>query len=268
MGVARERKNGHRLILRDVGRHEEETDTTTAPDSLPPAALPKENLAPASPDLLRAMAKTFTDAATSADIDRTCGGEYRRPSKERVNSRNRQHNRDRGIRVGAIDQAIPGARSGTYFPSRLLERRRRAEQALISTVATCRLLGAPTSRVEKPGEGRGHPARTTALSRPTKGRPRIAAEATSPACVNVTSTGTTGSESTPPSPYDLPTERADTFAIASRRVRNPASLIRIFASSRSSYRLLLPALSRILRTAGIRAPHAHNSFQKSPHPYV
>ncbi|MEU2629072.1 transposase [Kitasatospora sp. NPDC007106] len=66
------------------------------------------------------------------------------------------------MRVGAIGPAVPGVRSGTYFPSRLLERRRRAEQALISMVATCRLLGAPTSRVEKLGEGCGHPARTTA----------------------------------------------------------------------------------------------------------
>ncbi|MCU7821112.1 transposase [Kitasatospora sp. DSM 101779] len=140
------------------------------------------------------------------------------------------------MRVGTIGPAVPGIRSGTYVPSRLLERRRRAEQALISTVATCHLLGAPTSRVGKLGESRGHPARTAALGRPTKGRPRIAAEAAFPACANVTPTGTTGSESTPTSPYDLPTERADTFAIASRGVRNPASRIHIFASSRSSYR--------------------------------
>ncbi|GAA1107033.1 MULTISPECIES: transposase [Kitasatospora] len=60
----------------------------TAPDSLPPAAPLEENLTSASPDLLRAMAKTFADAAMSADVDRTCGGEYRRPSEERVNSRN------------------------------------------------------------------------------------------------------------------------------------------------------------------------------------
>ncbi|CAG6393633.1 hypothetical protein NMG29_34370 [Streptomyces cocklensis] len=34
----------------------------TAPDSLPLHALTEDNLASASPDLLRAMVKTFTDA--------------------------------------------------------------------------------------------------------------------------------------------------------------------------------------------------------------
>ncbi|MET7519795.1 hypothetical protein ABZS88_41785 [Streptomyces sp. NPDC005480] len=39
----------------------------TAPDSLPLHALAEDNLAAASPDLLRAMVKTFADALMSAD---------------------------------------------------------------------------------------------------------------------------------------------------------------------------------------------------------
>jgi transposase-like protein len=40
-------------------------------------------------------------------------------------------------------------RSGSYFPDWLLTYRRRAEQALVSVVATSYLLGVSTRRVEK-----------------------------------------------------------------------------------------------------------------------
>ncbi|MFB7668580.1 transposase [Kitasatospora sp. NPDC056138] len=86
----------------------------TAPDSLPFAALLEENLASASPDLLRAMVKTFAEAMLSADVDRTCGGEYGRPGEERVNSRNGYRHRGWDTRVGTIDLAIPRVRSGSY----------------------------------------------------------------------------------------------------------------------------------------------------------
>ncbi|MEU2718700.1 transposase [Streptomyces sp. NPDC007205] len=53
-------------------------------------------------------------------------------------------------------------RSGSYFPHWLLERRRLAEQALISVVATAYLLGVSTCRVEKLAESLG----LTQLSKP------------------------------------------------------------------------------------------------------
>jgi transposase-like protein len=121
----------------------------TAPESVPFAALLEENLASASPDLLRAMVKTFAETMMSADIDTACGAPYGMPSEERVNSRNGYRNRPWDTRVGTIDLAIPKIRSGSYFPDWLLERRRRSEQALISVVATCYLLGVSTRRVEK-----------------------------------------------------------------------------------------------------------------------
>jgi putative transposase len=37
--------------------------------------------------------------------------------------------------------AVPKLRHGSYFPDWLLERRKRAERALTSVVATCYLLG-------------------------------------------------------------------------------------------------------------------------------
>ena len=45
--------------------------------------------------------------------------------------------------------AIPKLRSGSYLPDWLLERRKRAERALTSVVATCYLLGVSTRRMAK-----------------------------------------------------------------------------------------------------------------------
>ena len=45
--------------------------------------------------------------------------------------------------------AIPKLRAGTYFPEWLLERRKRAESALITVVADCYLAGVSTRRMDK-----------------------------------------------------------------------------------------------------------------------
>ena len=108
-----------------------------------------ERLAVASPDLLRAMVKQFAEALMSAEADTVCGASYRERSEQRVNSRNGYRSRDWDTRVGSVELAIPKLRSGSYFPDWLLDRRRRAEQALVSVVATSYLLGVSTRRVEK-----------------------------------------------------------------------------------------------------------------------
>jgi transposase-like protein len=77
------------------------------------------------------------------------------PSPERVNVRNGYRHRDFDTRAGTLDVAIPKLRSGSYFPDWLLERRRRAEAALTSVVATCYLLGVSTRRMEKLVESLG-----------------------------------------------------------------------------------------------------------------
>jgi putative transposase len=121
----------------------------TAPKSVNPAELLRESLDSASPDLLRAMVKTFADALMSADADVVCGAGYGQRSDERVNSRNGYRQRDWDTRAGTVELAIPKLRSGSYFPDWLLQHRRRAEQALVSVVATSYLLGVSTRRVEK-----------------------------------------------------------------------------------------------------------------------
>jgi transposase-like protein len=60
----------------------------TAPKSVDSAGLLREQLEAASPDLLRAMIKTFADAPMSAEADAACGAAYGERSESRVNSRN------------------------------------------------------------------------------------------------------------------------------------------------------------------------------------
>src|SRR5207302_3943020 len=126
-----------------------EISTMTAPDSLPLHALTEDNLAAASPDLLRAMVKTFADALMSAEADAMCNAEYGQVSDERVNHRNGYRPREWDTRAGTVELALPKLRQGSYFPEWLLQHRRRAEQALVSVVATSYLLGVSTRRVEK-----------------------------------------------------------------------------------------------------------------------
>ncbi|MGP5197524.1 transposase, partial [Arthrobacter rhombi] len=78
-----------------------------------------------------------------------CGAEYGARSEDRNTSRNGYRHRDFDTRTGTLDVAIPKLRQGSYFPDWLLERRRRAETALTTVVATCYLLGVSTRRMEK-----------------------------------------------------------------------------------------------------------------------
>jgi len=127
----------------------------TAPSSIDPARFLHDQLASASPDLLHSMLATFIDALMSAEADAVCGAPYGMPGPDRVNVRNGYRHRDFDTRAGTLDVAIPKLRSGSYFPDWLLERRRRAEAALTSVVATCYLLGVSTRRMEKLVESLG-----------------------------------------------------------------------------------------------------------------
>src|SRR5690349_13458960 len=109
----------------------------------------EEQLAQASPDLLRAMVTTFAEALMGAEADAVCGAGYGERSEEGTNTRNGYRLRDWDTRAGSIGLAIPKLRQGSYFPDWLLERRRRAEAALVTVVATSYLLGVSTRRMEK-----------------------------------------------------------------------------------------------------------------------
>ena len=121
----------------------------TAPHIVDPAGLLGEALAEASPDMMRSLLQTMINALLSADADAVVGAEYGRPSATRTAQRNGYRHRDLDTRVGTVDVAVPKLRTGTYFPEWLLERRKRAESALITVVADCYLAGVSTRRMDK-----------------------------------------------------------------------------------------------------------------------
>jgi len=127
----------------------------TAPRIVDPSAVLGQALADASPDLMRHLLGTVINSLLSAEADAVCGAEWGQPSPERTNQRNGYRHRDLDTRVGTIDVAVPKLRQGSYFPEWLLERRKRAETALISVVATCYLLGVSTRRMDKLVESLG-----------------------------------------------------------------------------------------------------------------
>lgn len=121
----------------------------TTPSIVDPATVLREALGDASPDLMRTLLQTMLNTLLSAEADAVCGAEYGTPSPDRVNSRNGYRTRELDTRVGTIDVAIPKLRQGTYFPEWLLERRKRAESAMITVVADAYLAGVSTRRMDK-----------------------------------------------------------------------------------------------------------------------
>lgn len=119
------------------------------PASMDPASWLRQQLTHADTDLLREMVRSFADALMSADADAVCGAEYGAVTEERVNRRNGYRAREWDTRAGTVELSIPKLREGSYFPSWLLEPRRRAEQALVQVIADCYLAGVSTRRVDK-----------------------------------------------------------------------------------------------------------------------
>src|SRR5699024_2918684 len=121
----------------------------TAPHIIDPAGLLGEALSEASPDMMRTLLQTMLNTLLSADADAVAGAEWGKPSPDRLTQRNGYRHRPLDTRVGTVVVAVPKLRSGTYFPNWLLERRKRAETALITVVADCYLAGVSTRRMDK-----------------------------------------------------------------------------------------------------------------------
>jgi len=121
---------------------------TTAHDIDWPQLL-TERLTATHPDVLRELLATFIHTLMGAEADAQCGADYGQRSAERTNQRNGYRHRQFDTRAGSLDLAIPKLRHGSYFPEWLLERRKRAERALTTVVATCYLLGVSTRRMDK-----------------------------------------------------------------------------------------------------------------------
>ena len=81
----------------------------TSRSSIDPARLLEEQLAQASPELLRELLQTCINTLISADADAdaVCGAEYGTVGPERVNRRNGYRHRDFDTRAGSIEVAVP-----------------------------------------------------------------------------------------------------------------------------------------------------------------
>ncbi len=116
--------------------------------TMEPIAIIRKHLEDAEPDLLRDLLQSVVEALMGVEVDALAGAAYRERSDARTNRRNGYRPRRWDTRAGTIDLAIPKLRQGAYFPSWLLEPRRRAERALLSVVTQAYVEGVSTRRVE------------------------------------------------------------------------------------------------------------------------
>ena len=87
----------------------------TSRSSIDPARLLEEQLAQASPELLRELLQTCINTLISADADAdaVCGAEYGTVGPEPVNRRNGYRHRDFDTRAGSIEVAVPTLLQGS-----------------------------------------------------------------------------------------------------------------------------------------------------------
>lgn len=103
----------------------------------------------ADADFLREAVSFMVSSLMDAEVSAICGSDYQERTAERTNKRNGYRERDWDTRAGTVELSIPRIRKGSYFPSWLLEPRRRAEKALVNVIADCYLAGVSTRRVDK-----------------------------------------------------------------------------------------------------------------------
>lgn len=114
----------------------------TAPHIFDPAHALGNLLSEGSPDMMCSLLQTTINGRLYADA--VCGAEWVQPSTERDAQRNGYRHRPLDTRGGTVDVAVPRLRSGSYLPDWLLERRKRAEAALIPVIADSDLAGVST----------------------------------------------------------------------------------------------------------------------------
>lgn len=114
-----------------------------------------ERLTSTHPDVVARFLATFIHTPMGAEADALCGSGYDERSDQRTNSPNGYRQRRFDTRAVLLELAIPKLRQAPYVPDWRLERRKRAERALTTVVATCCLLGVSTRRMDRPVETLG-----------------------------------------------------------------------------------------------------------------
>ncbi len=101
-------------------------------------------------DVLEEMLLLTIDTLMGAEADAICGAEYRKRSSERVNTRNGYRPpRAFDTRLGTLDLLIPKLRKGSYYPSWLLEPRKRSERALMQVISEAWVEGVSTRKMDR-----------------------------------------------------------------------------------------------------------------------
>ena len=100
-------------------------------------------------DMMNTTMAAVLNEIMSIQADEACGAEYGARSDRRVNSRNGYRSRRLDTTVGTLDLRIPKLRSGSYFPTDLLERYSRTDRALAAAVAEMYVTGTSTRKVER-----------------------------------------------------------------------------------------------------------------------
>lgn len=100
-------------------------------------------------DMMNTTMAAVLNEIMSIQADEACGAEYGTRSEARVNSRNGYRERKVDTTVGTLDLRIPKLRSGSYFPTDLLERHSRTDRALAAAVAEMYVTGTSTRKVER-----------------------------------------------------------------------------------------------------------------------
>ena len=99
-------------------------------------------------DAVKELLSQMVIRLMDAEVESVCGAEYGERTPDRLNTRNGYRPRPWDTRVGTLELGIPKLRHGTYFPSWLLEPRRRAERALTAVIVEAYVQGVSTRKVE------------------------------------------------------------------------------------------------------------------------
>lgn len=101
-------------------------------------------------DVLRETAEWTLQQLIEADVSNQIGAEkYERAVDQRQTQRNGSRPRGLDTRVGTLALRIPKLRKGTYYPDWLLDRKKPAEQALLSVIMEAYVNGVSTRKVER-----------------------------------------------------------------------------------------------------------------------
>src|SRR6202171_4098273 len=98
-------------------------------------------------DFLREGVRVLAQELMELEVSEQLGADRHERTPDRNGYRNGYRERPWDTRVGTIELQVPRVRDGSFFPS-LLERRRRAERALVSVVQEAYIQGISTRRVD------------------------------------------------------------------------------------------------------------------------